>query len=150
MKGHTTSPRRRWHPSSSHLSSVPCSPAFTEEGIQTIDELYPDPATDLSSLYINTRDIPVGPQYRRVEAVHGNHAYACPVRQTATLASAGQEAPVFLHRRALKRQSEAGRIRPTRCRTKNSALMHVRYHKPGRNFRSASCVFLLVYCHGGS
>lgn len=43
-------------------------PAYTEEDIQTIDKLYPDPATDLSSPYIDKRNIPVGPQYKRVEA----------------------------------------------------------------------------------
>ncbi|PKX90410.1 putative extracellular lipase [Aspergillus novofumigatus IBT 16806] len=69
-------------------------PAYSDNDIKTIDELYPDPAVDPSSPYLETRNIPVGPQYKRVEAAYGHYAYACPVRQTATLASAGQEEPM--------------------------------------------------------
>lgn len=82
-------------------------PAYSDEDI-TIDELYPDPAVDPSSPYLETRNIPVGPQYKRVEAAYGHYAYACPVRQTATLASAGQEEPVFLYRWALNKTVQGG------------------------------------------
>ncbi|KAG2421343.1 hypothetical protein HFD88_005317 [Aspergillus terreus] len=78
-------------------------PAYSESDIRTIDALYPDPATDPSSPYVETRDIPVGAQYKRVEAAYGHYAYACPVRQTATFASQGQEAPVFLYRWAVNK-----------------------------------------------
>lgn len=82
--------------------------AFTEEDIQTIDKLYPDPALDSSSAYVETRDIPVGPQYKRVEAAYGHYAYACPVRQTANLVSTGQNAPIFLYRWALNKTVQGG------------------------------------------
>lgn len=78
-------------------------PAYTEEDIKTIDSLYPDPASNPSSPYTETRDIAVGPQYKRVEAAYGHYAYACPVRQTVTLASQGQDTPVFLYRWALNK-----------------------------------------------
>ncbi|KAH1371363.1 hypothetical protein KXX35_006200 [Aspergillus fumigatus] len=83
-------------------------PAYSDKDIRTIDELYPDPAVDPSSPYRETRSIPVGPQYKRVEAAYGHYAYACPVRQTATLASAGQEEPVFLYRWALNKTVQGG------------------------------------------
>ncbi|GFF36787.1 lipase 1 [Aspergillus udagawae] len=83
-------------------------PAYSDKDIKTIDELYPDPAVDPSSPYLETRNIPVGPQYKRVEAAYGHYAYACPVRQTATLASAGQEEPIFLYRWALNKTVQGG------------------------------------------
>lgn len=55
-------------------------PAFTEKEIRTIDKLYPDPALNSSSAYVETRDIPVGPQYKRIQAAYGYYAYACPAR----------------------------------------------------------------------
>lgn len=83
-------------------------PAYTEEDIQTINRLYPDPALDSSSAYVERRNISVGAQYKRVEAAYAHYAYACPVRQTATLASAGQDAPVFLYHWALNKTVQAG------------------------------------------
>ena len=83
-------------------------PAYTDKDIKTISKLYPDPATDASSPYVETRDIPVGSQYKRVEAAYGHYAYACPVRQTATLASTGQQAPVFLYHWALNKTVQGG------------------------------------------
>ena len=51
-------------------------PAYTEEDIQTINRLYPDPALDPSSAYAETRNIPVGSQFKRVEAAYAHYAYA--------------------------------------------------------------------------
>ncbi|KAE8395541.1 alpha/beta-hydrolase [Aspergillus alliaceus] len=83
-------------------------PAYTDADIKTIDTLYPDPAKDISSPYVDTRGLPVGPQYKRVEAAYGQYAYACPVRQTAKFASAGQDPPVFLYRWALNKTVQGG------------------------------------------
>ncbi|GAB1198695.1 hypothetical protein APSETT444_008023 [Aspergillus pseudonomiae] len=83
-------------------------PAYSASDIDTIDNLYPDPAKDASSPYVDTRVLPVGPQYKRVEAAYGHYAYACPVRQTAKFASAGQEPPVFLYRWALNKTVQGG------------------------------------------
>ncbi|PYH43648.1 putative extracellular lipase [Aspergillus saccharolyticus JOP 1030-1] len=83
-------------------------PAYTDQDIRTIDELYPDPAVHESSPYLETRNISVGPQYKRVEAAYGHYAYACPVRQTARFASAGQQEPVFLYRWALNKTVQGG------------------------------------------
>ncbi|OJJ96222.1 hypothetical protein ASPACDRAFT_54622 [Aspergillus aculeatus ATCC 16872] len=87
-------------------------PALTAQDLRAIDALYPDPARDAASPYLETRNISVGPQFKRVEAAYGHYAYACPVRQTARFVSAAQQqqqqqrqrtAPVFLYRWALNR-----------------------------------------------
>ncbi|KAB8071377.1 extracellular lipase [Aspergillus leporis] len=83
-------------------------PAYSEADIQTIDKLYPDPSKNHTSPYVETRDIAVGPQYKRVEAAYGHYAYACPVRQTAKFASAGQGPPVFIYRWALNKTVQGG------------------------------------------
>ncbi|KAI9736296.1 MAG: hypothetical protein M1834_001182 [Cirrosporium novae-zelandiae] len=73
-------------------------PAFPESDIQAISNLYPDPSTDASSPYTDTRPIPVGAQYKRVEAAYAQYAYICPVRQTAHLATtAHDQPPVYLY-----------------------------------------------------
>ncbi|RAH70187.1 putative extracellular lipase [Aspergillus aculeatinus CBS 121060] len=80
-------------------------PAWTAQDLRAIDALYPDPAVDGASPYLETRNISVGPQFKRVEAAYGHYAYACPVRQTARFVSAAQQQrePVFLYRWALNR-----------------------------------------------
>ncbi|KAH8429039.1 putative extracellular lipase [Aspergillus melleus] len=88
-------------------------PAYTEQDLDTIDALYPDPATSpaSSSPYKETRPIAVGAQYKRVEAAYGHYAYACPVRQTAHFASldpGSNENPVFLYRWALNKTVQGG------------------------------------------
>ncbi|PLB51626.1 alpha/beta-hydrolase [Aspergillus steynii IBT 23096] len=83
-------------------------PAYSDQDIQTIDSLYPDPSLDPSSPYKETRPIPVGAQYKRVEAAYGHYAYACPVRQTAHFASLDTENPVFLYRWALNKTVQGG------------------------------------------
>ncbi|KAA8645395.1 putative extracellular lipase [Aspergillus tanneri] len=83
-------------------------PAFSDADLKTIDSLYPDPARDPSSPYLETRNISVGSQYKRVEAAYGQYAYVCPVRQTARFASRGQKKPVFLYRWALNTTVQGG------------------------------------------
>ncbi|OJJ34514.1 hypothetical protein ASPWEDRAFT_136662 [Aspergillus wentii DTO 134E9] len=83
-------------------------PAYSSQDIQTISNLYPDPLYADDSPYIERRNIPVGPQYKRLEAAYGHYAYACPVRQTASLASQDQNAPIFLYHWALNKTVQGG------------------------------------------
>ncbi|ROV99707.1 hypothetical protein VSDG_02945 [Cytospora chrysosperma] len=69
-------------------------PLLSEEDLQTIDKLYPDPATIPTSPYKEERD-GVGPQYKRIEAAYGHYAYVAPARQTAEFASTC--VPVYLY-----------------------------------------------------
>ncbi|KAK7734026.1 hypothetical protein SLS53_008021 [Cytospora paraplurivora] len=69
-------------------------PLLSEEDLQTIDELYPDPAKVPNSPYKEDRD-GVGPQYKRIEAAYGHYAYVAPARQTAEFASS--DIPVYLY-----------------------------------------------------
>lgn len=72
-------------------------PRYSEADLAEINELYPDPLVDETSVYKETRDmkaIGIGPQYKRVEAGYAHYAYICPVRQTADIISSAQEPPV--------------------------------------------------------
>lgn len=79
-------------------------PQLTSTDLDTIEALYPDPAKDLKSPYIDIRDASYGfgQQCKRVEAAYGQYAYVAPVRQTAKLGSAGQAPPIFLYHWALR------------------------------------------------
>ncbi|KAH0290504.1 alpha/beta-hydrolase [Aureobasidium namibiae CBS 147.97] len=79
-------------------------PQLTEEELDEIDALYPDPATDPESPYIDTRALNVGAQYKRLEAAYGHYAYVCPVRQTAVHATADPKDPaVYVYHWATNR-----------------------------------------------
>lgn len=69
-------------------------PLLSEDDLETIDKLYPDPSTTPSSPYIEDRD-GVGAQYKRIEAAYGHYAYVAPVRQTAEFAS--ETVPVYVY-----------------------------------------------------
>lgn len=69
-------------------------PLLSEEDLETIDRLYPDPATAADSPYKESRE-GVGAQYKRIEAAYGHYAYVAPGRQTAEFAS--EAAPVYLY-----------------------------------------------------
>jgi carboxylesterase type B len=75
-------------------------PLFSDDDIQTIDAMYPDPDSDPDSPYKETRQ-GAGGQYKRIEAAYAHYAYVAPVRQTAHLASSTQDAPVYLYHWAL-------------------------------------------------
>ncbi|KAJ5925923.1 hypothetical protein N7454_007433 [Penicillium verhagenii] len=78
-------------------------PELSSTDLDKIDHLYPDPTSDSSSPYKETRTgYGLGPQYKRIEAAYGHYAYVAPVRQTAQLASS-QGSPVFLYNWALPR-----------------------------------------------
>ncbi|PGH15039.1 hypothetical protein AJ79_02721 [Helicocarpus griseus UAMH5409] len=83
-------------------------PAMTEADLNKLDKLYPDPLIDPSSPYTETRNIHVGPQFKRVEAAYANFAYICPVRQAAQFASSSQDTPVFLYHWALNKTVKGG------------------------------------------
>ncbi|PGH27711.1 hypothetical protein AJ80_00498 [Polytolypa hystricis UAMH7299] len=83
-------------------------PAMSEDDLNALDLLYPDPLKFPDSPYVETRPISVGPQFKRVEAAYAHFAYICPVRQTAHLASAGQDAPVYLYHWALNKTVQNG------------------------------------------
>ncbi|KAL4901045.1 hypothetical protein BDW74DRAFT_87669 [Aspergillus multicolor] len=80
-------------------------PQLTEEDLDTIDRFYPDPSTDPSSPYVETREgHDLGPQYKRIEAAYGHYAYVAPARQTTHFAASAPKAPtVYLYNWALPR-----------------------------------------------
>ncbi|PWY77018.1 alpha/beta-hydrolase [Aspergillus heteromorphus CBS 117.55] len=85
-------------------------PAYSEEDIATIEGLYPDPQQNRDSEYLETRELDVGRQFKRVEAAYGHYAYVCPVRRTALFASGsgsvsglGSEQPVWLYHWSLNK-----------------------------------------------
>jgi acetylcholinesterase len=79
-------------------------PQLSEEELDELDTLYPDPALDLASPYVDTRGLDVGPQYKRLEAAYGHYAYVCPVRQTAVHATASPGDPaVYVYHWATNR-----------------------------------------------
>lgn len=76
-------------------------PQLTSQDLDTIERLYPDPATDPNSPYVETRE-GLGPQYKCIEAAYGHYAYVSPVRQTAHFVSKNQ-VPVYMYHWALAR-----------------------------------------------
>jgi acetylcholinesterase len=79
-------------------------PQLSAEDLDEIDTLYPDPALDPESPYLDTRGLDVGAQYKRLEAAYGHYAYVCPVRQTAVYATASPEnPPVYVYHWATNR-----------------------------------------------
>ncbi|EWG52091.1 triacylglycerol lipase [Fusarium verticillioides 7600] len=69
-------------------------PLLTSEDLDTIEELYRDPAKFENSEYKETRK-GMGSQYKRIEAAYAHYAYVAPARQTAELAS--PSVPVYLY-----------------------------------------------------
>ncbi|KAE8847515.1 hypothetical protein HRS9122_04422 [Pyrenophora teres f. teres] len=77
-------------------------PQLSDDDIQTINQLYPDPNEVPDSIYKETRlEHGVGPMYKRIEAAYAQYAYVAPVRQTASFAS--QNVPVYLYHWAMRR-----------------------------------------------
>lgn len=72
-------------------------PQLSDQDLETLNTLYPDPAIDAQSPYIETRPVALGPQYKRVEAAYGQYAYVCPVHQTAIYGSASPADPPVYH-----------------------------------------------------
>ncbi|KPI38121.1 Acetylcholinesterase [Cyphellophora attinorum] len=82
-------------------------PQMSDEDIQAIEKLYPDPSKDTYSIYKEDRqDHGVGDQYKRIEAAYAHYAYVAPVLQTAYYAS--PEAPVYLYHWAMRRNIVEG------------------------------------------
>ncbi|KAI1841241.1 hypothetical protein JX265_010147 [Neoarthrinium moseri] len=86
-------------------------PHLTSAEVAELEALYPDPAVDPASPYVEASGDPrVGSQYRRMEAAYGHYAYTCPVRQTAILgtSSSPSDPPVFLYHWALNKTALFG------------------------------------------
>jgi acetylcholinesterase len=83
-------------------------PEFNEEDLQTLNELYPDPAKNPGSPYCRLRHPDLGSQFERVEAAYAHFAYIAPTRYTAQCASVAQEAPVYLYHFAPKITEKGG------------------------------------------
>lgn len=78
-------------------------PELSPADLDAIERLYPDPSTDGTSPYVETREgYGLGSQYKRIEAAYGHYAYVAPVRQSAHFA-ASQGIPVYLYHWALPR-----------------------------------------------
>ncbi|KAL3444554.1 Alpha/Beta hydrolase protein [Aspergillus insuetus] len=79
-------------------------PALSSEDLDTIERLYPDPASHPDSPYIETREgHGLGAQYKRIEAAYAHYAYVAPVRQTAEFATRQNPGSVYLYHWALPR-----------------------------------------------
>lgn len=76
-------------------------PLLSLEDLETINKLYPDPLEYTDSPYSEQLE-GTGAQYRRLEVAYGQYAYVAPVRQTAELASASMDKPVYLYQWALE------------------------------------------------
>ncbi|TID25847.1 putative carboxylesterase family protein [Venturia nashicola] len=84
-------------------------PQLSEQEVEVLATLYPDPSEDPTSPYLETRDAPLGSQFKRVEAAYGHYAYVCPVRQNAIYGSASPaDPPIFLYHWAQNRSVIAG------------------------------------------
>ncbi|KAJ4348881.1 hypothetical protein N0V95_005102 [Ascochyta clinopodiicola] len=82
-------------------------PQMSNEDIEEINRLYPDPNEVPGSTYKETRlEYGVGQMFKRIEAAYAHYAYVAPVRQTAFFAS--QETPVYLYHWALRTDVVAG------------------------------------------
>lgn len=82
-------------------------PQLSDDDVARINALYPDPTTDPSSIYQVAGPLAekggVGRMYKRIEAAYAHYAYVAPARQTAHLAGAHQDAPVYLYHWALEK-----------------------------------------------
>ncbi|KPM35895.1 hypothetical protein AK830_g10664 [Neonectria ditissima] len=56
------------------------SPALTDDDIELVESLYPDPVTDSTSPFANS---PNSTQYNRLAAAWSDYAYICPGQETA-------------------------------------------------------------------
>ena len=60
------------------------APGLTENSLDKIEELYPDPVTQPNSPYINSL---LSPQFQRLQVAYGDYAYICQVEETAVRVS---------------------------------------------------------------
>ncbi|KAH8811907.1 triacylglycerol lipase [Xylogone sp. PMI_703] len=75
-------------------------PGLTEDDLKVLNETYPDPLTNASSKYKETRP-GVGAQFYRAEQAYGHFGYVAPVKYTAECAATGGLL-VYLYHFALK------------------------------------------------
>jgi carboxylesterase type B len=73
-------------------------PGLSNDDLKTLEKLYPDPLTDPSSKYLDTRIVPgLGPEFKRAEQGYAHFAYVAPVRHTAHFAATAGDKPVYLY-----------------------------------------------------
>jgi acetylcholinesterase len=73
-------------------------PGLSKEDLRTLDKVYPDPLTDPSSKYVDTRiGLGLGAEFKRAEQAYGHFAYVAPVRHTAHFAATAGDEPVYLY-----------------------------------------------------
>ncbi|ORY66104.1 acetylcholinesterase precursor [Pseudomassariella vexata] len=76
-------------------------PQLTDEDVEKINTLYPDPFVYPDSIYKEDRlQYGVGEMFKRIEAAYAHYAYVSPVRQTAHFAN--RHVPVYLYHWALR------------------------------------------------
>lgn len=86
-------------------------PHLSPGDFSELEALYPDPASDPDSPYVEkSGKREIGAQFRRMEAAYGHYAYTCPVRQTAIWATSHSDSdpPVFLYHWALNKTALFG------------------------------------------
>jgi len=60
------------------------APLLTDDSLNKIEELYPDPVTNPNSPYTNSL---LSPQFQRIQVAYGDYAYICQAEETAVRAS---------------------------------------------------------------
>lgn len=113
-------------------------PQLTEDDIDSIDKLYPDPLKNVKSAYKEFRDIKVGSQYRRMTAAYGDYAYVCPVQQTAHK-SAEANNPIYMYRFGLVASVKTG--------AKHGVMLKYQEYKANRCGGTSSQNKLAGYTH---
>ncbi|KAL3422519.1 extracellular lipase [Phlyctema vagabunda] len=91
-------------------------PSLSEDDLKQLDTVYPDPDTDPTSKYKESRP-GLGSQFFRLEQAYGQFAYVAPVRQTASFASkkSTPESPLYLYHFAVNCSVNGGANHGDHC-----------------------------------
>ena len=85
-------------------------PVLTDEDLELLNAVYPDPVTNSSSKHKETRKgLGLGAQFRRLEQAYGQFAYICPVKHTAHFV-AQSNTNVYLYHFAAQSNVKGGAI----------------------------------------
>lgn len=73
-------------------------PGLSNNDLGKLQKVYPDPLTDPSSKYLDTRIVDgLGPEFKRAEQAYAHFAYVAPVKHTAHFVRTDGDRPVFLY-----------------------------------------------------
>jgi acetylcholinesterase len=73
-------------------------PSLSQDDLEILDQVYPDPLKDNSSQYVDTRiGQGLGAEFKRLEQAYAHFAYIAPVRQAAYHAATSGDQPVYLY-----------------------------------------------------